>query len=331
MMRKWFILSLCVLAAAVVIGLSSQEIARRLQPELPVILFVPKTTDFEIEFWEMMRQGVMTASEEFGADIRITGMQEESDVAGQVALLERAIAEKPDAIVLAATDYDALVPVAQRIADAGITLITVDSGLRGGVSRSFIATDNVAAGSRAAEQLLVYLEPRDKGEQVVAIMNFVKGSATAMERERGVREQLGQEPGILILDTVFSNASEEMAYEQAAALLEEHPDLSGIVALNEPTAIGAARAIEDSGAASRVKLIGFDSSMEEVAYLEKGIIQGTIVQKPFNMGYLSVKTAIEALNGRKVKPLIDTGEVVITKANMYDNDKQKLLFPFMEQ
>ncbi|MCR2807902.1 substrate-binding domain-containing protein [Paenibacillus soyae] len=331
MMRKWFILSLCVLAAAVVIGLSSQEIARRLQPELPVILFVPKTTDFEIEFWEMMRQGVMTASEEFGADIRITGMREESDVAGQVALLERAIAEKPDAIVLAATDYDALVPVAQRIADAGITLITVDSGLRGGVSRSFIATDNVAAGSRAAEQLLVYLEPRDKGEQVVAIMNFVKGSATAMERERGVREQLGQEPGILILDTVFSNASEEMAYEQAAALLEEHPDLSGIVALNEPTAIGAARAIEDSGAASRVKLIGFDSSMEEVAYLEKGIIQATIVQKPFNMGYLSVKTAIEALDGRKVKPLIDTGEVVITKANMYDNDKQKLLFPFMEQ
>lgn len=330
-MRKWLILSICVLAAAAVVGLSSQEIARRLQPERPVILFVPKTTDFEIEFWEMMRQGVMTASDEFGADIRIAGAREESDVSGQVTLLERAIAEKPDAIVLAATDYDALVPVARRIVDAGITLITVDSGIRGDLSKSFIATDNVSAGSKAAEQLAASLEPRDGEEQLVAIMNFVKGSATAMEREKGIRDRLGQETGVRILDTVFSNASEERAYEQAVALLEEQPDLSGIVALNEPTAIGAARAIEDLGAASRVKLIGFDSSMEEVAYLERGIIQATIVQKPFNMGYLSVKTAIEALDGRKMRPLIDTGEVVITKANMYDNDKQKLLFPFIEE
>lgn len=330
-MRRGLFYGICALLAAVAILVAAQTAIDRLQPEKPIILFVPKAIDFKVEFWEMMRQGVMMASQEFGADIEIAGTNEETDVEGQIAILEKAIEEKPDAIILAATDYDRLVPVAKRIVEAGIQLITVDSGLRDGISSSFIATDNFEGGRKAGDQLMRYLDRKEGRRDVVAIMNFVKGSATAMERERGVREQLEGESGIQLLDTVFSNASENQAYKQASALLSIYPELSGIVALNEPTAVGAARAIVDYGAVSRVKLIGFDSSMKEVSYLEKGVIQATIVQKPFNMGYLSVKTALEVIAGKKVKPLIDTGEVIIAKDNMYENDKQKLLFPFIEQ
>ncbi|MOA19354.1 hypothetical protein D3C78_1397310 [compost metagenome] len=83
-------------------------------------------------------------------------------------------------------------------------------------------------------------------------------------------------------------------------------------------------------AAKHVKLIGFDSSMKEISYLEEGVLQATIVQKPFNMGYLAVKTVIDARNGLKVQPKIDTGSEIITKENMYASDVQKLLFPFIE-
>jgi ribose transport system substrate-binding protein len=301
----------------------------KLQPQKPHILFVPKTTGNQAEFWEVMRQGVNMAAKEFDVEVQVAGTLTELDIDGQIALLEQAILDKPQVIILAATDYNRIVPVAKRIVAAGIKLITVDSGLRDGISSSFIATDNYAAGQKAGQLLMDSIDQSEFGP--VAIINFVRGSAPAMERERGVRESLARNSDIQVLGTLYSDASEERAYEITVELLRNEPALRGIAALNEPSAVGAARAIKAMQAVSRVKLIGFDNSMEEIAYLEEDVLQATIVQKPFNMGYLAVKAAMDLSAGKKVEPMIDTGSEAITKQNMYDSDKQKLLFPFVEK
>lgn len=328
-MRKWTLIVVCATLFTVMAAFVVDAGINKLQPQKPHILFVPKTTDRQVEFWEVMRQGVNTAAEEFDVEVQIAGALTESDIDGQIMLLEQAIKDKPDVIILAATDYNRIVPVAKRIVAAGIKLITVDSGLRDGISSSFIATDNYAAGQKAGQLLIDSIDQSELGP--VAILNFVRGSATAMERERGVRDSLAGVSAIQVLDTLYSDASEERAYELSVELLRDEPTLRGIAALNEPSAVGAARAIKEMQAVSRVKLIGFDSSMEEIAYLEEDVLQATIVQKPFNMGYLAVKAAMELSADKKVEPMIDTGSEVITKKNMYDSDKQKLLFPFVEK
>jgi ribose transport system substrate-binding protein len=91
------------------------------------------------------------------------------------------------------------------------------------------------------------------------------------------------------------------------------------------------KAIKDLGAESHVKLAGFDSSMDEIALLEDGYIQATVVQNPFNMGYLAIQTALQVSDGKKVNSRIDTGSVVITKENMFTKENQKLLVPFAEK
>ncbi|OBZ13680.1 substrate-binding domain-containing protein [Bacillus sp. FJAT-26390] len=329
MTRKWtwaLLFTVLIMIAAVLLlnmGIS------KLQPKKPHFLYVPKTTDQQVEFWEAMRQGVNMAAEEFNVDVEVAGMPSESDIDGQIALLEQAIIDKPQAIILAATDYNRIVPVAKRIVEAGITLVTVDSGIKDGISSSFIATDNYEGGKKAGQLLLDTIDASKNGP--VAIISVVRGSATAMERERGVRDRLGGNPAIKVLDTVYSNASEQQAYEMTLELLRSEPDLRGIAALNEPTVVGAARAIKEKQAVSRVKLIGFDNSMEEIAYLEEDVLQAIIVQKPFNMGYLAVKAALDLNAGKSVQPMIDTGSEAITKENMYASDKQKLLFPFVEK
>lgn len=328
-MRKWTLIVICATLFAVMAAFVVDAGINRLQPQKPHILFVPKTTNRQVEFWEAMRQGVNMAAEEFDVEVQVAGTLTESDTNGQIALLEQAIRDKPDVIILAATDYNRIVPVANRIVAAGIKLITVDSGLREGISSSFIATDNYAAGQKAGRLLIDSIDQSETGP--VAIINFVQGSAPAMERERGVRESLAGYSDIQVLGTLYSDASEERAYEITIELLRNEPALRGIAALNEPSAVGAARAIKEMQAVSRVKLIGFDNSMEEIAYLEEDVLQATIVQKPFNMGYLAVKAAMELSEGKKVEPMIDTGSEVITKQNMYDSDKQKLLFPFVEK
>lgn len=328
-MRKWTLIVVCAILFTVMAAFAVDAGINRLQPQKPHILFVPKTTDRQVEFWEVMRQGVHMAAEEFDVEVQVAGALTESDIDGQIAILEQAIRDKPQVIILAATDYNLLVPVAKRIVAAGIKLITVDSGLRDGISSSFIATDNYAAGQKAGQLLIDSIDQSELGP--VAILNFVRGSAPAMERERGVRDSLAGYSDIQVLDTLYSDASEERAYELTVELLRNEPTLRGIAALNEPSAVGAARAIKAMQAVSRVKLIGFDSSMEEIAYLEEDVLQATIVQKPFNMGYLAVKAAMDLSADKKVEPMIDTGSEAITKQNMYDSDKQKLLFPFVEK
>ncbi len=297
-----------------------------LDPKVRTIIYVPKTIDTSIEFWEVMKQGVATAAKEFGADVHTVGTDTELDVDKQIQLLEQAMEEKPDAIILAATDYYRLVPVAEQIKAAGITLITVDSGLNGGVSESFIATDNYEAGRKAAQKLIENIHSDDQ----VAIMNFVQGSATAIEREKGVRDALSQNGVNLVQDTLYSNGSSKKAYQLTVDLLKNQPQLKGIIGLNEPSTLGAGLAIMDMGLKSKVKLVGFDNSSSEVQLLENETMLGTVIQKPFTMGYLAVKTALEVVSGHKVAPVMDTGSEFITKENMYTSENEKLMFPFIE-
>lgn len=322
-MKRWYLLLLCGLAAILLYNYGQALTGKNDQS----IVFVPKTIDKGIEFWQVVEQGVSAAAAELGTEVEVVGTDAEKDVDDQIRILREIIAMKPKAIVLAASDYERTVPVAQEIVQAGIPLITVDSGLKGGISKSFIATDNVEAGKKAAGALVQALP--DKGQ--VAIISFVKGSSTSIERENGLREVLQKESGIQILDTFYSEGSSDKAYEITRSLLTDYPHLKAIVGLNEPSTLGAAKALRDLKRPGEVKLIGFDSSKEEIGFLEDEIIQAIVVQKPFNMGYMALKTAVQLSGGEKVEAWIDTGSEVIWKSNMYSKPNQKLLFPILDK
>lgn len=316
-----------IIALGILLTMAYLIVSKSMDAKDRPIIFIPKTIDPHVEFWQVLSQGVFAAAKEYNTEVKVMGTPAESDIAEQIKLVEEAIAQKPKAIILAATDYNRLVPVAHKVIDADITLITVDSGLEGGISSSFIATDNYAAGRNAVEIMRHYVQ----GPATYAIVSFVKTSTTQMDRENSVRDNLKNDPSVQIIDTLYSNGSENKAYEQTKELLATRSDIRGIFGLNEVSTIGAARALKELDPEQRIKLVGFDSSMNEIAFLEAGILQATVVQKPFNMGYLAVKTALQAYEGEKVKLTMDTGSEVITKENMYTSENQKLLFPFVEK
>ncbi|MCG7214855.1 substrate-binding domain-containing protein [Paenibacillus mucilaginosus] len=290
------------------------------------ILLIPKTTDPRISFWQAMRQGAEAAAREYGVEVQMAGMAAETEIEGQIRLLEEAILRKPRAIILAAADSNRLLPVCTRIKEAGIPLITVDSGLSAEAAASLIATDNYAAGRQVGDAMGALLKPGAK----VAVISFVKGSTPAVERERGVRDSL-EEKGITVAQTLYTNAEEELAYRLTMELLQSAAarELDGFIGLNEPSTVGAARALkEGQPEGGRVPMVGFDSSMREIAFLEEGVLQAIVVQKPFNMGYLAVKTAVEASSGVAAAPWVDTGAVTVTRSTMFSKANQKLLFPF---
>jgi ribose transport system substrate-binding protein len=329
MQMKWlrrFIIAILVLTFLFVVYKGLSVLPGNLNKQKYEITVVIKSMEPSMEFWQVLIDGVEVAAKEFDVNVTVTGPPNESDIDEQIRIIDEAIKAQPDAIVMAATDYNRLVPAALTAKKNGISLITIDSGINSEVADSFIATDNFEAGRKAGKAMADNLEDNAK----VAIISFVQGTATQIDRESGVLASL-EEAGITVMGTYYSDGVEGKAYQITKELSEKHDDLRGIVGLNETSTVGAGKAIRDLGLAGQIQLIGFDSSINEVKLLEEGVMQATIVQKPFNMGYLGIKTAVEALRKERIPDIIDTGSVIITKDNMYMDENQKLLFPFVEK
>jgi ribose transport system substrate-binding protein len=308
------------LVAAVVVSLAYRNDAVPAKGKEKVVAIF-KTGAATNAFWASVRDGVESGAQDFGFELSIRAPRDEIYVDEQIQILKGAVAERPAAIVLSAADYHRLTEGVRKAKEAGIKVVCVDSFIDSEDADAKVGTDNFEAGQKCGAALLRRLPD---GAHVAA-MSYVQGSSTAIGRESGLRSALGDR--VTVVGTSYSSSEDARAYAQAKDFLAREPRLEGIAALNLPTLLGAARALAESGREKAVLLVGVDSSTEVVKYIERGVIRDTIVQKPFNMGYISMKTARELLDGKRPKPYTNTGSVDIDKANMFEPENQKLLFP----
>lgn len=293
-----------------------------LELDKPIVVVVKATVEGQpMDFWNVVKQGIIEAVKETGVEVIITGPDHERQIDRQVNIVNRIIDEEPPLIILAASDFYLLAESVDLAEQKNIPVITMDSGVNSPYPVSFIATNNLEAGIKAGEEIRRLLPDQDP--RSIVIVSHVRETATAIEREAGVRQVID---GQTIAETVFCENDEQIAYENTMKVLR-NPSIKGIVALNEIVTLGVGRAIEESGSTDRVSVVGFDNAPRELAYLERGILEATVVQRPYNMGYMAVRTAVEYLKGNKIEPVIDTGSVLITAENMFRREYQELLFP----
>jgi ribose transport system substrate-binding protein len=323
-MKKWLIGLSIVAILIVAFTLNTMNSKPVAKSHWKIIIIVKSKY---LDFWKLVKWGTKTAGEELHADTVFWAPSSEKNVDEQMKLMEKAIHDKPDAIILAAADYQRLAPLARKAKENGIHLLTLDSKLPEHLSEGHIATDNVRAAGKAAD----YLAHLVGGKGKLAIISTVAGTATAMEREKGFLQVIKKYPDIQVIDIKFSGSNVKKAYQLTNQILKDHPDLKGIFGINEDTTVGIAQAVKDRGKTSSIKAVGFDSSPEILNYVEEGVLAATVVQKPFNMGYLAVNQAVSILEGKTKGKLLYTDSEIITKENMYTPENQKLLFPFEEK
>jgi ribose transport system substrate-binding protein len=289
--------------------------------ESRTIAVVPKGVAFD--FWLTVKAGAEAAGREENAQILWNGPDKETNVAGQIAILEDFINRKVDAIVMAATDATALVDTIKKASTAGIPVVTIDSGVASDIPVSLIATDNEKGAAMAAEHLAGLIGK--KGE--VGLVPFIQGAATSDARERGFKQGLTKSPNVKLAATLYSKSQSDEAIRVTEDMLTSHPDLAGIFAANEPGAIGCAQVLEAKGKAGKVKLVAFDAAPTEIQALERGTIQALVVQNPYKMGYEGVKAALRAVRDEPVEKRIDTGVAIVTQENLQTEEIQRLLKP----
>jgi ribose transport system substrate-binding protein len=324
-MHRLLILSLlCV----VLIGCTANNDKKKL-----TIAVIPKGTTHE--FWKSIHAGSNKAAEELkaqGTDVEVIwkGPLREDDREQQIQVVEGFAAQSVSGIVLAPLDDRALVrPVADALR-AGVPTVIIDSGLQSDEFVSFVATDNRKGGSLAADRMGQLLGGKGK----VLVLRYAEGSASTTEREAGFIETIKAKfPEIELVSTdQYAGATRDTAKRASENLLNRFGDqVQGIFTPNESSTMGMLLALEDIGKAGKISFVGFDVSQRFIEALNSGQLHGIVVQNPFNMGYLGVKTIVDKLLGRNVEKKIDTGVMLVTKENMPSSEVQALLHPPLDQ
>ncbi len=297
-----------------------------------VVAVIPKGTTHS--FWKAIHAGAVKASRELGVEVIWKGPAREDDRDAQIAEVENFVSRGVSGIVLAPTDDKALrLPVTDAMR-AGIPVVIIDSGLDSDDYVSFVATDNYQGGRLAGERMVERLQGKGK----VVLLRYMEGSASTMERERGFLEVMTENPGLEVVSSnQYAGATAETAYQASENLLARFKSESGSLAIdgiycpNESSSFGMLRALQDSGLAGKVVLIGFDASDQMVRALENGEFDALVLQNPVNMAYLGVKTMVSHLRGEEVPERIDTGVTLVTRDNMNDPAIAELLRPDVDR
>lgn len=258
------------------------------------IAVIPKGSTHD--FWLDVEKGALKAGKEFNVNIIFRGPKYDNDTIAQIKLVEFFIKEKVDAIVLAPNNKTELITVVEEAVKSKIKVIIIDSGLNSNRYDSFIATDNFSAGKKAGYKLAEIIG--NKGS--VGIIRYFVGNSSTELREAGFIEAMKEKKIPVIIDD-YGGATLGSTLRKGLEILEKRPNVAGFFTPNESSTIGMAKALERTSLSGKIALVGFDLNNEIKSMMISGIINGVIVQQPEMMGYLGVKTAVEVLNGKKVK------------------------------
>jgi ribose transport system substrate-binding protein len=283
------------------------------------------------EYWKSIHAGAAKAAQELDANgVKVNIIWKaplrEDDREQQTQVVEGFISQNVSGIVLAPFDSHALVRPVEEAAAAGIPTLVVDSGLDSQKIISFVATDNKKGGALAADQMGKLLNGKGK----VLLLRYQEGVASTSAREDGFVEKLKSAyPGIeLISSNQFAGPTRETAKQASENLLTRYAgQIQGVFTPNESSTAGMLLALQDINRAGKVAFIGFDVSDAFIDAMRKQQLQGIVVQNPFRMGDLGVRTMVEYLQNKPVATRIDTGVMLVTPDNMDSAEAQQLLHP----
>ncbi|MFN7922061.1 MAG: substrate-binding domain-containing protein [Bryobacteraceae bacterium] len=316
-MRK---IGVLVAAALVALTVSCQRQAKE-----KTIGVVPKGANHI--FWKTVHAGAVKAAREGGFAVEWNAPTLEIDSSRQIEIVESMVNRKLAGIVLAPVDRKALVSIVERAGREGVPVSIFDSAIDTEKRISYVATNNEEGGRMAARRL----GEKIGGKGKVAVIGFMPGSASTMERESGFEDEMKKKfPSVELLGVRFGMADRAKSMAETENILTAHPDLAGVFADNESSSAGAVQALKGRNA-RKVTMVAFDASDHLVRDCEEGWIDSIVVQDPFKMGYESARALVRHLAGEKVEPLIDSGVRLLTRDDMGKAEVRAFLFPKLEE
>jgi ribose transport system substrate-binding protein len=280
----------------------------------PYIAIVSK--GFQHQFWQAVKTGAEQKAKELNVDITFEGPASETEIDTQLTMLQSAIDKKPAAIGFAALDPEACVPLYDAAKAANIPIVEFDAGCSSDYALNISKTDSLAAGALAADHMAELIGNKGK----IGIVGHSQINSTGVERRDGFVDQIkAKYPDITIVDIQYGDGDHLKSADIAKAMIAANPDLKGLYGTNEGSAVGIVNAVTELGLKpGELTVIGFDSGKAQIDAINAGLMAGAITQNPIGIGESLVQSAVDAINGKSVEKIVDTGFFWYDKTNMTD-------------
>ncbi|OIJ22424.1 hypothetical protein BKP45_07255 [Anaerobacillus alkalidiazotrophicus] len=259
-------------------------------------------------YWELIEAGAESGFHDFGIDGKVIAPAS-GTLEGQIDLLQEVLEEKPDILIISPIAPDHIIPHLEVFVKQGIPVILLDTDDPWENKITYVGTDNITLGKMAGALLASQLQPGNE----VAIIGIDNLSPVASKRINGAKTSLELAAINVVAETIDVSYKLWQVQNAVVKLINENPEIKGIIATNDGLALAAYEVIKELGI--NIPIIGADGINEMIELIEDGFLTGTVAQNPFDMGYLSVETASRLAMGESVERNIDSGVDIIVKGN----------------
>ena len=271
-------------------------------------------TNNSSDFWNIAAKGVSKAEKDLGIKAEVFRPMK-TEVSEQQRIIEDLMVQNFDGLAICAINPDAMTPLLDRVA-AKMPVVVHDSDAPKSQRKAFVGTDNVAAGKLAGQAAIDALKAANVSKGKIAIFVGRIDMQNSIDRKKGIDETLGKQPGIEILPVFLDGADRNKAKKNVEDALARYPDLVmtiGLWSYNGPAMVDAVKA---STRAKKPLIVAFDEEEETLKGVQDGTIFATVVQRPFQFGYQSMKALKDVRDGKTIPTFIDTTIQKIDKSNL---------------
>ena len=310
---------LLFLGAVVLFGCSAQDNSPPSKYQIAAILLQGD------QFYRLNEAGMRAAAKKYNVKLLVDNSQGKID--RELTLVDAYIAKGVDALLVPPKSQTGSVNALRRAHDAGIKIIVYDLALGADFPDCTIVSDQVGLGTSTGEEARRYIEEKLDGKANVAVIQYISQSLELGPlRPSGFVQQIEDMPGVKIV-TKQDAWLADMATDVVETILGGNPELDIIWAANEGGTVGAVRAVRNTGKAGQVVVFGTDISEQLAEFLldDDNVLQAVTAQKPFEMGYSALETAVKVLEGEPVEK-----EKILT-GTLYTRNKSEEVEKIREQ
>ena len=267
------------------------------------------------EYWQYVGNGCKQAGEDLGVTVDVLGASSETAYDEQLSMIETTLSSSDcDAMVVAPLQAET---VATQIAGTDLPIVAIDTAINSDKVLSFVGFNNeelAAMGGKAAVEAA-----KDKGwDKITAIgIMGVQGDSTSEARIAGFKQGIAEAGGeYLSAETQYADSVADKAVTCMEAIIQAHPEgVFIIVANNDDMAAGAARAAAAFPAYKDTIFVGIGGNLAGIDAILAGQETMTVAVDGYDVGYLGVQAAVDALNGKTLEKFIATDATVVTAEN----------------
>ncbi|MGD1108309.1 MAG: substrate-binding domain-containing protein, partial [Terracidiphilus sp.] len=254
----------------------------------PKEVFYLIATNVSLPYWETAIAGFKAAAAQYNVTAKVAG-PDTYDPQGELAEFQKAVAAKPAGILVSVSDAAVMQPGINAAVSAGIPVITIDSDAAASHRLYFIGTNNLEAGRLGGRRIIAKL-----GGKGNVVFFTLAGQPNTEERLKGFKDAFAMQSGINIAEVIDIKGDASVAFDRTQALLAQTgtKKIDAFVCLDSASGKLAADAIKRTGDTSR-ELVAWDVNPDTLQGIKDGVIDATVVQKPFTMGYVGLKALDE--------------------------------------